>query len=315
MSKIMKFVLVFISSIISIILYYFVFKIISNITDLDNVRLWFFSTVAQFNGAIVGLILAALGISFIIHSEKTIFLFKDKEFKLLKYTIYLFILNTFFAFMGLSIIYQTNYSIGLISLTLLIEILALVSLGVFFTRSIYIFQNEALYELNKRDIEKLINDFKIEHELSDDKQTFLFFINKSKPIFDVEGIIHPRICKRIEPGYFYTSSTIFNFQAIQIPIISKIDNNSKVQLSSIPNEVYNKMKIEDNLDFNIFLKFRKGIYDYLFIIIFITLRKTDEEDLTFVKEPFFQVGYEDLYNELKENLQHNPYPFNYNFSR
>ena len=46
-------------------------------------------------------------------------------------------------------------------------------------------------------------------------------------------------------------------------------------------------EIEDNLDFNIFLKFRKGIYDFVFIIIFITLRKTGEEDLTFVKEPFF----------------------------
>ncbi|NPE27945.1 hypothetical protein HNV12_08220 [Methanococcoides sp. SA1] len=315
MNKIIKFVVFLISLITFIFFYDITFGIVSNISDFNNVKLWFFSTVAQFNGAIVGLILAALGISFIIHSEKTIFLFKEKDFKLLKYTIYIFILNTFFGFMGLSVIYQPNYSIGLFSLTLLIEILALVSLGVFFARSIYIFQKEALYELNKRDIEKLINDFKIELEVSNDKETLLFLTNRSKPVFDVEGIIHPRISKRIKQGVFSPLSDILNFQAIRIPNISRVDTNSRVQLSSIPKEVYNKMEIEDNLDFNINLKFKKGIDDFYYIIIYIALRKVDEDNLTFVKEPYFQVGTEDLYNYLKDNLSHNPYALKFNFSR
>lgn len=293
-------------------IYNLIHMAISNIANLDEARFWFFSVIAQFNGAVIGLVLAALGISFIMHSEKTIFIFKEGDFDLLKYTIYIFILNTLFAFMGLSVIYQPNISIVLISLSLIIEIFALIFLGLFFTKSIDIFQNEVQYELKKKDSEKIIKDISI--ELSSDEGNCLVFQNRGTPISDVEGTIHPRICKKIEPGPFSPSTTILNFPAIEIKVINKINDNSSVRLSHIDKDISNQMNIGDNLDFNICLKFRKQ-NDFLYIVIQTTLEKMWGSNLKFIKEPFFEIVSEELYNGIVENVFHNPYPCTFNFSR
>jgi len=146
--------------------------------SLKDMQYWFFSTIAQFNGAIVGLMLAALGISYIMHSEKTIFLFKKDEFELLKVTLYLFIFNAFFAFLCL-VLHPENYIVFLTPLTLIIESVALILLGLFLNKSINIFGSEVQQKLRKIENEKIIGNLNIEHVLDNDKRNILVFESRN----------------------------------------------------------------------------------------------------------------------------------------
>lgn len=261
MSKIKKIVSFLLYLVILIPVYYLIYLTISSVKDLKDIPYWFFSAIIQFNGSVVGLILAAIGISFIMHSEKIIFLFKKKEFGLLRYTVYAFILNVFLGFLGLSVISPDNYLIELMSLTLIIEILALSFLALIFTRSLNIFQYEVQWELYKTDAENIVRNLSVEHELSNEKRNVLFLVNQDQPIFDIEGIIQPIIYRKKGPGFFSYSKDILPLKAITIPTISKFDNN-RIQVSYIPKENINLMRIEDNLEFNMVLKFRKVTHDF-----------------------------------------------------
>jgi hypothetical protein len=273
--------------------------------DLNDIPYWFFSAIIQFNGSVIGLVLAALAISFIMHSEKTVFLFKKQEFERLRYSIYLFILNAFLGFLGLSVIYKANYLIELMSITLIIESLALLFLGLIFRRSLDIFQYELHWELNKRDAEKIIKNLSIEHQISNDNRNLLFLANKDQLIFDVEGTIYPRIYRRKEPGLFSYSSDVLPIQAIRIPLIGKLNN--RTQLVHIPKEILDLMKIEDNLEFNMLLKFRKTMYDFFYITVLIAFKKIDDECLKLIREPSFTIVDKESYTSISENLMDNPF--------
>lgn len=210
--------------------------------------------------------------------------------------------------MGLSVINKSNHIIGLISLTFIVEIFGLICLGLFFTRSLTIFQNEVLWELKRRDDEKIIKDVNIEHELFDGKNLF-FFVSQDNRFFDVEGIIFPRIYRKMASGI-----NLLPIQSLRIPTLNRINSNSKVQLSEIPKEILNLMKVGDNLEFNVLLKLRNVTYDFFYINIYITFKKMDEENLKYIKEPYFQIINEEAYNSVRE-IRNNPYPIDFNLFR
>ena len=199
--------------------------------SLKDMQYWFFSTIAQFNGAIVGLMLAALGISYIMHSEKTIFLFKKDEFELLRVTLYLFILNALFAFLCLSVLHHENYIVILTPLTLIIESVALILLGLFFNKSINIFGSEVQQKLRKIENEKIIGNLNIEHVLDNDtpanknaeligvsvdRPTYMKIIAKTTPT--TTSAINPSLINPQLPIYFHNStSTPPNIAAMRSP--------------------------------------------------------------------------------------------------
>lgn len=277
--------------------------------SLQDMQYWFFSTIAQFNGAILGLMLAALGISYIMHSEKTIFLFKKDEFELLRVTLYLFILNALIAFLCLSVLHHENYIVILIPLTLIIECVALILLGLFFNKSINIFGSEVQQKLRTIENEKIIGDITIEHALDNDKRNILVFESRNLTFFDIEGISHPRIYKRMKgPGFFSYQEDIIGFMPKRIPIKNQIKGNNRVHLCHIPKEIIESMEVGYSLEWNMLLKFRDRLRIFYYVWIRVVFEKIEDEKLKIIKGPYLQIVDEEAYLYTDKNLMNNPYP-------
>lgn len=276
--------------------------------SLKDMQYWFFSTIAQFNGAIVGLMLAALGISYIMHSEKTIFLFKKDEFELLRVTLYLFILNALFAFLCLSVLHHENYIVILTPLTLIIESVALILLGLFFNKSINIFGSEVQQKLRKIENEKIIGNLNIEHVLDNDKRNILVFESRNH-FFDIEGIIHPRIYKRMNgPGFFSYQKDIIRIMPKRIPIKNQIKGNNRVRLCHIPKEIIESMEVGYSLEWNMLLKFRDRVRNFYYVWIRVVFEKIEDKKLKIIKVPYLQIVDEEAYSYTDKNLMNDPYP-------
>jgi hypothetical protein len=306
-----KIIWMVIAAIIALPVYYLLLISISTLDSesLKNMQYWFFSTIAQFNGAIIGLMLAALGISYIMHSEKTIFLFKKDEFELLRVTHYLFILNALIAFLCLSVLHHEKYIVLLTPLTLIIECIALILLGLFFNKSINIFGREVRQKLRKIESEKIIGDINIEHALDNDKRNILVFVSRNQTFFDIEGVIHPRIYKRMSgPGLFSYQRDIIGIMPKRIPIKSQIKESNRVHLCHIPKEIIESMEVGYCLEWNMLLKFRDRLRIFYYVWIRVVFEKIEDEKLKIIKVPYLQIVDEEAYLYTDKNLKNNPYP-------
>jgi len=200
--------------------------------NLTEIRFWYFSTVAQFNGAIIGLILAALGISLVIHSEKTIFLFTRNEFILLKITIFILLSNTFLAFLLLSMFLNLDSLIKLISFSIIVETWALAFLGIFFVRIISSFENKVQHEVNLLNTEKIIEQLIIDHEVSNEGLNIVNIIsqNQSVSINEIKVFAKTGAC----------------YLTYHFPDKQKFGN--KIRLSPIPKKLFGALQIDNNLN-------------------------------------------------------------------
>ncbi len=251
--------------------------------NLLDIYFWFFSTITQFNGAIIGLVLATLGISWVIHSEKTIFLFTKKDYMILRISIFIFLVNTFFGFLWLSIFSNSYILIKLISLSIVIEIWGLLLLGLFFVRMVNNFENKALKELNLLETEKIINQ--LDYEYEGEGINKIYIINKNQPI-SIDGITI----------FASTSSCDLKYS---FPEIDKIFQN-KAQLSVIPKNLFDKLPIKNFLNWEIIFKLTTSRGNSYYMGVIIIFNKIDKKNLKITNSPRFQALVEDEYISLSK---------------
>jgi len=146
------------------VMYLFLMIVVStNVNPLKNPNfiMWFYSTVIQLNGAILGVILVILSLSVIVLPKRAIVLFKEFHFDYLALTILFLIVTVFISFIGLS--YGTNSrNNGIYFVTFLFEGIGICVLGLFLLELARKFNTILRYYIEESRAEEVIKTLKLE---------------------------------------------------------------------------------------------------------------------------------------------------------
>ncbi|GAB6101261.1 hypothetical protein JCM16138_04840 [Thermococcus atlanticus] len=128
-----------------------------------NFVMWFYSTIIQLNGAILGVIIVILSLSVVVLPKKVIVLFKEFHFDYLELTILLLIITILISFIGLS--YGTNSrNTGIYFAAFLFEGISICVLGLFLLELARKFNTILRYYIEETRTDEVINNIKLRIE-------------------------------------------------------------------------------------------------------------------------------------------------------